>query len=142
MPAFRPHEPVRGDRGAAAQYDILRGKAVNAWAAEMQWLAGSALANAGDMAAAQQRWQAAIDAEPKSRFAHQALVALLDAGAPVDEYQRGLVDYYNGLYQLALESFPGSRKPTPCDHISIPAAIDHEPTRHMEKFPHSPLTGH
>lgn len=101
-------------RGAAAQYDLLRGKvANNAWAAEMQWLAGSALAEAGDPAAAQRRWQAAIDADPKSRFAHQALVALVDAGAPVDEYQRGVVDYNNGFYELAIEAFERLRASDP-----------------------------
>jgi soluble lytic murein transglycosylase len=105
----------QGDyRGAAAQYDLLRGKtANNAWAAEMQWLAGSAFAKAGDQAAARQRWQAAIDADPKSGFAHQALVALLDAGAPVDEYQRGVVDYQNGLYELAIQAFERLRASDP-----------------------------
>jgi soluble lytic murein transglycosylase len=105
----------RGDpRGAAAQYDLLRGKAANnAWAAEMQWLAGSALAKAGDQAEALRRWQAAADADPKSQFAHQALVALLDAGAPVDEYQRGVVDYQNGLYELAIEAFERQRTSDP-----------------------------
>jgi soluble lytic murein transglycosylase len=105
---------AQGDyRGAVAQYDILRGKAVNAWAAEMQWLAGSALAKAGDQAAARQRWQAAIDVDPKTRFAHQSLVALLDAGASVDEYQRGVVDHHNGLYQLAIEAFERLRAVDP-----------------------------
>jgi soluble lytic murein transglycosylase len=105
----------QGDyRGAAGQYDLLRGKvANNAWAAEMQWLAGSALAKAGDQAAALRRWQAAVDADPKSRFAHQALVALLDANAPVDEYQRGVVDYYNGLYELAIQAFDRVRASDP-----------------------------
>lgn len=105
---------ARGDyRGAAAQYDILRGKAANVWAAEMQWLAGSALAKAGDLTEAQRRWQAAIDADPTSRFAHQAVVALLDAGAPVDEYQRGVVDYHNGLYELAIQAFERLRATDP-----------------------------
>ncbi len=93
-------------RGAAVQYDALRGSATTgAWAAEMQWLAGSALAKAGDPAEAKRRWQAAVDADPTSGYAHSAVVALLDAGAAVDEYQRGLVDYHNGVYQLAIEAF-------------------------------------
>ena len=93
-------------RGAAAQYDALRGSATTgAWAAEMQWLAGSALTKAGDPAEAGRRWQATVDADPTSGHAHKALVALLNAGVAVDEYQRGLVDYYNGAYQLAIEAF-------------------------------------
>ena len=98
---------AQNDAGkAVAQYDLLRGGATKGvWAAEMQWLAGSALEQADDHAGAWQRWQAAIDADPTSRFAHAALVALLDAGALVDEFQRGLVDYHNGIYQLAIEAF-------------------------------------
>jgi soluble lytic murein transglycosylase len=104
----------RGDyRGAAAQYDILRGKAVNAWGAEMQLLAGQALSKAGDLKEAQRRWQAAVDADPKSSFAHQAMVSLVETGAPVDEFQRGVVDYYNGLYQLAIDAFERLRATDP-----------------------------
>ncbi len=124
----------RDDAGAVAQYDTLRGAATTgAWAAEMQWLAGSALAAAGEdailpttpegtglrstpaaplpaaagrmPAEALRRWQAAVDADPTSRYAYQAVVALLDAGAPVDEYQRGLVDYHAGVYTLAVAAF-------------------------------------
>jgi len=93
-------------RGAAAQYDTLRGTLTKgAWAAEMQWLAGSALDKAGDRAAALQRWQAATVADPTSRFAHSAMAALVDAGATVDEFLRGQIDYNRGLYQLAIEAF-------------------------------------
>jgi soluble lytic murein transglycosylase len=105
-------------RSAAIQYDLLRGKLTKgAWAAEMQWLAGSALAQATEgQAEAWQRWQAAADADPTGRYAHQAIVALLDAGAPVDEYQRGLVDYHNGLYQLALQAFARAAAAEPQVH--------------------------
>jgi len=98
---------AQGDyRAAVSQYDLLRGTATTgAWAAEMQWLAGSALAEAGDMASAKRRWQAAVDADPTTTYAHKALVALLDAGVTVDECQRGVVDYHNGLYQLAIAAF-------------------------------------
>jgi soluble lytic murein transglycosylase len=101
-------------RGAAAQYDLLRGQAANnSWAAEMQWLAGSAFDKAGDRAAARQRWQAAVDADPKSHYAYLAVVALLNANAPVDEYQRGVVDYYSGLYELAIAAFDRLRVSDP-----------------------------
>jgi soluble lytic murein transglycosylase len=105
----------QGDyRGAAAQYDLLRGDAKgNAWASEMQLLAGTALAQAGDQAEAQRRWQAAVDADLTTAFAHQAIVSLLDAKAPVDEYQRGVVDYHNGLYDLAIAAFERLRAKDP-----------------------------
>ena len=91
---------------AVRQYDLVRDNATTGQlAAEMQWLAGSALDLAGDEAGAVRRWQAAIDADPTSDHAHAALVALLDAEIPVDEYQRGTVDYHNGVYRLAVEAF-------------------------------------
>jgi soluble lytic murein transglycosylase len=97
----------QGDgRGAAAQYDLLRGDKVSgAWAAEMQWLAGSALKDAGDLNGATQRWQAAVKADATGPYAHYALVALIDEKVPVDEFQRGLIDYYNDVYQLAIDAF-------------------------------------
>ncbi len=93
-------------RGAVAQYDTLRGTLTKgAFAAEMQWLAGSALDKAGDRVSALARWQAATLADPTSHFAHAAMAALVDAGASVDEFLRGQVDYNQGLYQLAIEAF-------------------------------------
>lgn len=101
-------------RGAAAQYDLLRGEATTgAWAAEMYWLAGAALAKADAPAEAGRRWQTAVDAAPASTHAHQAIVALLDAGAAVDEYQRGLVNYYQGKYALAIAAFDRLRAADP-----------------------------
>ena len=83
----------------------------------MQWLAGAALASAGDPAtppdAAKQRWQAAVDADPTTSYAHQALAALVAAGVPVDEYQRGLVNYFNGKYALANAAFDRLRGADP-----------------------------
>jgi soluble lytic murein transglycosylase len=127
-------------REAVAQYDILRGKETTGkWAAEMQYLAGTALAK-GALAAilpgltppaqstpgaspavtpagtppsdlvpavidAQTRWRAAVEADITSPYAHSAIVALLDSGAVVDEYQRGLANYHKGNYELAIAAF-------------------------------------
>ncbi len=114
---------------AVAQYDALRGVATRgAWAAEMHYLAGNALARPAQLlnqalqrlaptapdgtptpvpipAEALARWQAAVDADVTSRWAHAAIVALLDAGAPVDEYQRGRANYHNAVYALAIAAF-------------------------------------
>ncbi len=57
------------------------------------------------LAEAQSRWQAAADADVTSRYAHAAIVALLDSGASVDEYQRGRANYHNGVYDLAIAAF-------------------------------------
>ncbi len=103
---------------AVVQYDALRGDlATGPWAAQMQWRAGAALAQAGDPSkpsgAAQRRWQAAVDADPTSPYAHQSMAALVDAGATVDEYQRGLVNYFNGKYALANAAFERLRASDP-----------------------------
>ncbi len=101
---------------AAAQYDALRGAATTgAWAAEMYYLAGQALAIGVPTATttitptapaeALRRWQAATDADPTSAYAYRAMAALVDVGAAVDEFQRGLVNYHNRAYRLAIAAF-------------------------------------
>ena len=115
-------------REAVAQYEALRGKeTTGAWAAEMYYRAGQALAHpAATIAAARSvtgtqplgtvapppvpaealsSWRAALNADVTSAYAHAAVVALLDAGAPVDEYQRGLANYHKGNYDLAIAAF-------------------------------------
>lgn len=59
------------------------------------------------------RWQAAVDADVTSPYAHAAIVALLDAGAPVDEYQRGRANYHKGNYELAIAAFDRLRAAEP-----------------------------
>ncbi len=54
---------------------------------------------------AQARWRAAVEADITSPYAHSAIVALLDSGAVVDEYQRGLANYHKGNYELAIAAF-------------------------------------
>ncbi len=141
---------TQGDsQEAVAQYDALRGgETTGAWAAEMQYLAGNALARPAQLLAqvaallappgtsgapgtpgapatpttptpipapseALARWQAAADADITSRYAHSAIVALLDAGAEVDELQRGLANYHNGAYALAIAAFDRLRAADP-----------------------------
>jgi soluble lytic murein transglycosylase len=111
---------------AVAQYDALRGdNTKGAFAAEMQYLAGNALAQVANLIKATgvvtptyppeaiARWQAAVDADPTSRFAHSSLVALLDAGAPVDEFERGVANYSNDVYELAIAAFDRLRAAEP-----------------------------
>lgn len=111
---------------AVAQYDALRGDATKgAFAAEMQYLAGNALAQTANLIKATgvvtptyppeaiTRWQAAVDADPTSKYAHSSIVALLDAGATVDEYERGVANYSNGVYELAIAAFDRLRAAEP-----------------------------
>lgn len=49
--------------------------------------------------------QAAVNGIPYAYDAYTALVILVEAGIPVDEYQRGLINYNMGNYALAIEAF-------------------------------------
>ncbi len=97
---------------ALAQYEAILEVARNpGYRAEILFRAGEALRALGRTAEAIERYQAAADTAPTSSYAHQALVALLDLGASVDEYQRGVINFYNGVYQLAvaaLERYVGA----------------------------------
>lgn len=111
---------------AVAQYDALRGDTTKgAFASEMQYLAGNALAKVATTIKATgivtptyppealKRWQAAVDADPSTQYAHSSIVALLDAGARVDEFQRGVANYSNGVYDLAIAAFDRLRAAEP-----------------------------
>lgn len=96
----------RGDTaGAIAQYDAIHDIArTEATKGQMTYLAGLAEQQAGNVAAAQARFLTAITDYPRAAESHAALVALIEAGAPVDEYQRGIVNYYAGVYQLGIDA--------------------------------------
>ena len=49
--------------------------------------------------------QNVINTVPYAYDAYTALVILVEAGVPVNEYQRGLINYYVGNYALAIEAF-------------------------------------
>ena len=97
---------ARGDTtGAIAQYDAIRDVArTEATKGQMTYLAGLAEQQAGNPVAAQARFLDAITNYPRAAESHAALVALVEAGAPVDEYQRGVVNYYAGVYQLGIDA--------------------------------------
>ncbi len=90
---------------AIAQYDAVRDIArTEATKGQMTFLAGQAEVMAGNVAAGQARYQDAVMNYPRAAESYQALVALIDAGVTVDEYQRGVVDYYAGAYQPAVDA--------------------------------------
>lgn len=51
------------------------------------------------------RYQDAVNSFPRSYYSYLALVWLLDNGQNVNDYQRGLVNYYVGQYALANDAF-------------------------------------
>ncbi len=66
---------------------------------------GEVLWGAGRKAEALRLYQAAVDEDVRSEAAYLAMVRLVEAGAKVDEFQRGLADYHNGVYWLAAAAF-------------------------------------
>jgi soluble lytic murein transglycosylase len=60
---------------------------------------------------------------PESYYSYLSLVELVNSGYPVDELQRGLVDYYAGQYNVALGAFERYLDSNPSD---LSTALYHE----------------
>jgi soluble lytic murein transglycosylase len=108
-------ELARGEPAAAVkEYDaILSIARIRAYRARILYLAGQALVAAGDQKGAYDRYTQAVESYPEAYDSYLALVELVNAKAPVDDYQRGLVDYYAESYQAAAEAFTRYLKATP-----------------------------
>lgn len=96
---------------ALAEYDaILNVAEIDSYRAKIEFLAGRALAAAGRVEAAHERYRRAVDKYPKVEFAYFSLIELVDAAVEVDDFQRGLIDYYAGAdypdaYGAAVRAF-------------------------------------
>jgi soluble lytic murein transglycosylase len=91
---------------AIAQYDAMRDLAMTEITkGEMAYLAGNAELLAGNTEAAYGRFQQALTAYPRAYDTYLGLVKLVEAGQPVDEFQRGLVNYYAKSYEPATAAF-------------------------------------
>jgi soluble lytic murein transglycosylase len=102
---------------AVKQYDsILQVARLDAYRAKILYLAGQALAQANDVEAAHKRYAEAVDLYPATRYAYLSLVELVNAAVPVDDYQRGLVDYYADAYQPAIDALTRAIKSTQAVH--------------------------
>ncbi|HEX8991516.1 MAG TPA: transglycosylase SLT domain-containing protein [Anaerolineales bacterium] len=71
--------------------------------AQMDFLAGQAYISQGKNDLGYERFRHAVSNYPVSNYSYQALVQLLGAGIAVDDLDRGLVDYFAGQYDVALE---------------------------------------
>lgn len=83
--------------------------------AQLDLLAGQAHLQLGQTQQAYDRWQNAVNYYPLSYDSYSALVGLVNAGQPVNEFNRGLVDYFAGQYGVALAAFDRYIRATP-DH--------------------------
>jgi soluble lytic murein transglycosylase len=91
---------------AIAQYDAIHDIArTEATKGQMTFLAGQAELQAGNTDAAYDRYLFGVENYPRAAETHQGLVALVNAGIPVDDYQRGVVNFYAGVYIPAIEAF-------------------------------------
>lgn len=91
---------------AVQVYDEILAVAQNAgYRAQMQYLAGQALASAGDLPGASDRWRAATTEAPENRSAYLALVELVNRNVEFDLYQRGYIDLKAGAYLPAIAAY-------------------------------------
>ncbi len=102
---------------AVATADALRQATQDAAVqAQAEYLAGQALAAAGQTTDSYTRYRHAIDTYPKTRYAYLSLIELVNAGQTVDELQRGTIDYYGGAYSPAAQALERFLK-KPAGHV-------------------------
>ncbi len=99
---------------AISRYEQLLTRTNNYYTkAALEFLIGQAYLALGQTALAYERFQRLVNGYPLSYEAYSALVALVNAGVPVDEFQRGLIDYQVGQYGLAWDAFARYLQATP-----------------------------
>jgi peptidoglycan lytic transglycosylase len=92
--------------GALTLYDQIFAASTNDYTkAQMDYYAGNAHVELGQLEEAHTRYLHAVDNYPLSYYSYLSLVALVDAGVQVDDLARGLVDYYASQYDVALVAF-------------------------------------
>jgi soluble lytic murein transglycosylase len=103
--------------GALAQFDaILNAAEDENLRARIQYQAAQTLLVAGERGAAYRRLYDLVDNYYKTAAAYDGLVDLINSGQPVDEFQRGLVDYYNEAYDAAVAAFYRAIEADPTEH--------------------------
>ncbi|MGQ9594285.1 MAG: tetratricopeptide repeat protein [Anaerolineae bacterium] len=91
---------------AEATYRAILGRSRYApYRARILYRLAEVLREAGRKAEALRLYQAVVDEDVRSEAAYLAMVRLVEAGAKVDEFQRGLADYSSGVYWLAAAAF-------------------------------------
>ncbi|RME50835.1 MAG: outer membrane protein assembly factor BamD, partial [Caldilineae bacterium] len=103
---------------AIAQYNaILQQAQIPAYRAKIMRLMGETWLEAGDEEAARAQFQQILDLYPDTYDAYLALSNMVEAGMPVDEFQRAYTDFYGGnAYRPALEAAQRFLATGPADH--------------------------
>ncbi len=71
--------------------------------AQVDLLVGQIYLSQGEVQTAYERFQDAVDNYPRAYDSYSALAALVNDNQPVNELNRGLIDYYVGQYSLAAD---------------------------------------
>lgn len=91
---------------ALGMYDSIFTQSSNDFVkAQMDLLSGQIYLALGQPDQAYQRFLHTVDNFPLAYDSYSALVALVNAGIPVDDMNRGLVDYFAGQYGYAHDAF-------------------------------------
>lgn len=85
--------------------------------AEMLFYMGQANIALGNIDQAYAFYQQTVNNYPLSYFSYLALVELVEADIPVNELNRGLVDYYAGQYSVAIAAFDRYLQNNPINHV-------------------------
>lgn len=83
--------------------------------AQLNYLLGQAYIAINMPEQAYARYQDSVNNFPRSYDSYLALIELVNAGQPVDELNRGLVDYFAGQYGVAVDAFQRYMEANP-DH--------------------------
>ncbi|NSW51887.1 MAG: tetratricopeptide repeat protein [Anaerolineae bacterium] len=97
----------QGETDIAVQYflDAFNNSENDYFRARMNFLVGQAYMAAGQTALAYQKFQENVSAYPYVYDTYTGLITLVEAGESVNEYQRGLTDYYARAYGVAVDAF-------------------------------------
>ena len=91
---------------ALSLYDTLaQESSIDSVKAQVDLLTGRLFLSQGQTDQAYQRFLDSVDKYPLAYDSYSALVALVNANIPVDDLNRGLVDYYAGQYGYAADAF-------------------------------------
>ena len=94
---------IGSSQQALELYDQIAQTTTNDYVkAQMEFLMGQTYLARGETTLAYEKFLHAVENYPLSYDSYSALVALVEAGIPVSDLDRGLVDYYAGQYGLAL----------------------------------------
>jgi len=93
------------DTALLAYQDIYTRTSNDYTKAQVDLLMGRTYTNLGQMESANAAYLDAVENYPLSYDSYQALITLVETGYPVSEFDRGLIDYFAGQYNLAIGAF-------------------------------------